>query len=782
MCERLRLAVRGAVQGVGFRPCVYRLARALDLSGWVLNAPDGVIIEIEGPRERLDGFRARLEAEPPPNAVIVGVEATWLERVGFRGFEIRDSEERGEPTALVLPDLATCEACRRELFDPDDRRHRYPFINCTHCGPRFSIIDSLPYDRARTSMREFTMCPACAQEYHDPSDRRFHAQPNACPLCGPQLAWWDDRGAVLAERDEALRAAVDALRRGLIVAVKGLGGFHLMVDARQECAVRRLRHRKHREEKPLALMYASIADVRRDCDVGPAEARLLASAEAPIVLLRRRHDRHSDVSASVAPGAPTLGVMLPYTPLHHLIAADFGAPVVATSGNLSDEPICTDERDAVVRLSRIADAFLVHDRPILRHVDDSIVRIVAGREMVLRRARGYAPLPVRLAEDPPRLVAVGAHLKSAVAVTSGSNVFISQHLGDLETPQAVEAFDRVMRNLKGLFRAVPETVVTDLHPDYFSSRYARELGLPVATVQHHLAHVVGCLAENDIAGPALGVSWDGTGYGADGTIWGGEFLMVMDHVWHRAACLRPFPLPGGEQAVREPRRSALGLLYAMAGPAAIEIDAAPLRAFDDAERRLLMQALERRVNAPITTSAGRLFDAVASILGLRQLAGFEGQAAMMLEWAADEGAADAYPFEMTPGSGSQLAPLVIDWEPMIRGLLADVARGTPTATMAARFHETLARMIVAVAEAVGLPRVALSGGCFQNRLLLERALARLRAAGFSPCWHQRVPPNDGGIALGQIAAFARGLNTPPQPLGAGAIPYDIATACASSVS
>ena len=476
--------------------------------------------------------------------------------------------------------------------------------------------------------------------------------------------------------------------------------------------------------------------------------------------------------------------MLPYTPLHHLIAADFGAAVVATSGNLSDEPICTDERDAVVRLSRIADAFLVHDRPILRHVDDSIVRVMAGREMVLRRARGYAPLPVRLSEDAPRLVAVGAHLKSAVAVTSGSNVFISQHLGDLETPQAVEAFDRVMRNLKGLFHAAPETVVADLHPDYFSSRYARELGLPVATVQHHLAHVVACLAENDIAGPALGVSWDGTGYGADGTIWGGEFLTVTDHAWHRAACLRPFPLPGGEQAIREPRRSALGLLYAMAGPGAIEINAASLGAFDDAERRLLMQALERRVNAPITTSAGRLFDAVASILDLRQLAGFEGQAAMMLEWAADETVADAYPFEITPGFGSHWPPLVLDWEPMIRALLADVARGTATATMAARFHETLARMIVAVAEAVAWPRVALSGGCFQNRLLLERTLARLRAAGFSPCWHQRVPPNDGGIALGQIAAFVRGLNTPPQlqPLTADASRRDVTPALAGGVS
>ncbi|HKW02513.1 MAG TPA: carbamoyltransferase HypF [Vicinamibacterales bacterium] len=755
MRERLRLSVRGAVQGVGFRPFVYRLARALDLAGWVLNGPDGVVIEVEGPRERIDRFRARLVCEPPPHATIVDLEASWLDPAGSAAFEIRDSQVAGEPTAIVLPDLATCDACRRELFDPDDRRYRYPFINCTHCGPRFSIIDALPYDRPRTSMRGFVMCQACEHEYHDPSDRRFHAQPNACPVCGPRVAWWSGRGAVLAEDDEAIRAAVDALRGGSIVAVKGIGGFHLMVDARQECAVRRLRQRKHREEKPLATMYPSIDDVRRDCVVSPADARLLASAEAPIVLLRRRMVRGSLASA-VAPGVPTLGVMLPYTPLHHLIAADFGGPLVATSGNLSDEPICTDEREALRRLSRIADGFLVHDRPIARHVDDSIVRVVAGREMILRRARGYAPLPIRLAAEAPRAVAVGAHLKSAVAVTSGANVFVSQHLGDLETPQSIEAFDRVMKSLGALFHAVPETAVADQHPDYFSSQYARRLGLPVATVQHHLAHIASCLAEHDIDGPVLGVSWDGTGYGADGTIWGGEFLTVDDDTWDRVACLRPFRLPGGEHAVREPRRSALGVLYAMEGSRALDRDVAPIRAFDPAERRLLRQALDRGLNAPVTTSAGRLFDAVAAFLDLKQRATFEGQAAMLLEWVSDEAVADAYPFELIPG-----VCLAVDWAPMIRALLDDLAIGAPAATMAARFHETLARMIVAVARIAGRDRVVLSGGCFQNRLLLERTIARLREAGFSPCWHQRVPTNDGGIALGQIAALVRGLTGPP---------------------
>jgi hydrogenase maturation protein HypF len=618
-------------------------------------------------------------------------------------------------------------------------------------------------------MRGFTMCPACAREYHDPGDRRFHAQPNACPICGPRVTWWTGNGAALAGGDEAVRSVVDALRGGSIVAVKGLGGFHLMVDARQECAVRRLRRRKHREEKPFATMYPSIANVRRDCDVSPIEARLLLSAEAPIVLLRRRGG-HEDVAASVAPGNPTLGVMLPYTPLHHLIAADFGGPLVATSGNLSDEPICTDERDAVRRLSQIADAFLVHDRPIVRHVDDSIARVAAGREMILRRARGYAPLPIRLAAEAPRLVAVGAHLKSAIAVTSGANVFISQHLGDLETPQAVEAFDRVMKSLGELFHAAPATVIADQHPDYFSSRYARQLGLPVATVQHHLAHVASCMAEHDVDGPVLGVSWDGTGYGADGTIWGGEFLAVDGSGWDRVACLRPFRLPGGEHAVREPRRSALGVLYAMNGSRALDLDVAPVRAFDAIDRRLVLRALERGVNAPVTTSAGRLFDAVAALLDLEQRATFEGQAAMLLEWAADEMVEDAYPFDIASGVSFEhafghksSASLVVDWAPMIRALLDDIAGGTPAATMAARFHETLARMIVAVARVVGQPRVVLSGGCFQNRLLLERTIARLRDAGFTPFWHERVPPNDGGIALGQIAAFVRGLTGQPRP-------------------
>ncbi len=767
MRSRLRLSVRGAVQGVGFRPFVWRLARGLDLAGWVANTPFGAAIEVEGPRPQLDRFRADLVGAPPPHARLMSVEAVWLDATGQTTFEIRSSDAAGDPTAIVLPDLATCEECRREIFDPTDRRYRYPFTNCTHCGPRFTIIEALPYDRPRTSMRKFAMCAACAAEYDDPGDRRFHAQPIACPQCGPQLAWWSTGGTVLATRDEALRAAVAALRHGAIVAVKGLGGFHLLVDARRDDAVRRLRQRKHREEKPFALLYPSMAAVEADCEMSPAEADVLLSAEAPIVLLRRRRGTPSSVAASVAPGCPTLGVMLPYTPLHHLLAADFGAPLVATSGNLSDEPICIDEHEALARLGGIADGLLVHDRPILRHVDDSIARVVLGREILLRRARGYAPWPVTLRHDMPPMVAVGAHLKNTIAVTAGRDVFLSQHIGDLDTPQAIQAFHDVLGNLDALFRVKPRAALADLHPDYVSGRLARTLDVPVALVQHHLAHVAGCLAEHDVAGPALGVSWDGTGYGSDGTVWGGEFLRVEDGGWQRVACLRPFRLPGGERAVREPRRSALGVLSVAFGNALDDLDVPSLRAFDAAARRVLLRALDRGVNAPVTTSAGRLFDAVASIAGVRQQAAFEGQAAMLLEWAALDEPAVAYPFEVVRADampalgGWDPPPLVVDWVPMVRALVADVARGIGTTVMAARAHETLAQIVLSVAREIGESQVALSGGCFQNRRLLERTVTILRDAGFVPYWPHRVPPNDGGIALGQVAAWARGLTGPP---------------------
>ena len=783
---RLKLAVRGAVQGVGFRPFVFRLAIGLQLAGWVNNSPQGVFIEVEGPWAMLEKFLLRLEAEKPPRSFIQSLEASWLDVAGYTDFEIRESETGGDKTALVLPDIATCPDCLREIFDPSNRRYRYPFTNCTHCGPRFSIIESLPYDRANTSMKSFTMCPQCQAEYDDPRDRRFHAQPNACPVCGPRLEFW--RSGVRqnadfseaqsqprsAERsDDAVIATAEAIRKGKIVAVKGIGGFQLIVDARNEAAVKRLRNRKQREEKPFALMFPSLESIKTECEVSPLEERLLRSPESPVVLLKKIVNRKSQIVNAAAPGNPHLGVMLPYTPLHHLLLAELGFPVIATSGNLSDEPICTDEHDALERLHGIADVFLVHNRPIVRHVDDSIVRVMLDRELVLRRARGYAPLPISLHSqlstfNSQPVLAVGAHLKNTVALSVGNQVFLSQHIGDLETEQANDAFRRVIADFEKLYEAKPQVIAADLHPDYLSTRFAREFGraelplgpdapqrVPVTIgVQHHIAHVLSCMAENELSPPALGVSWDGTGYGLDGTIWGGEFFIVTDKTVERVAHLRPFRLPGGERAVKEPRRTALGLLYEIFGDAVFERrDLAPVGAFSKTELAASKTMLLKQLNSPVTTSLGRLFDAVASLVDLRQQMRFEGQAAMELEFALDGVNTDEhYNLSLVKYHPS----LVLDWSPMIEAILSDVQKGVATGRISAKFHNALAEAVVAVAESIGERRVVLSGGCFQNRYLTERTVRRLQAEGFQPYWHQRVPPNDGGIALGQIVATFRG--------------------------
>ncbi len=754
----MRIVIRGAVQGVGFRPFAYRLAREMDLPGWVLNSPQGVFLEVEGETERLHDFLLRLERERPPRAIIQSLEYSLLPPKGFTDFVIRSSDGQGARVTLVLPDIATCGDCLRELFDPADRRYRYPFTNCTNCGPRFSIIRGLPYDRPNTTMASFPLCEACQREYDDPADRRFHAQPTACPVCGPHLELWDGQGSVLALHHDALLAAVVIIRRGGILAVKGLGGFHLLVNAANEEAVRLLRARKHREEKPLAMMYPSLEQIRRDCEVSPLEERLLRSPEAPIVLLRRLAREGGPATAgpiapSVAPRNPCLGVMLPYTPLHHLLLREAGVPLVATSGNLTDEPICIDEQEAVRRLGSIADAFLVHNRPIARHVDDSIARVILGRELVLRRARGYAPLPVHLERPVPCLLAVGGHLKSAVAASLGQDVFLSQHIGDLETTEALGAFRRVIADFESLYDLHPVSVACDVHPDYLSTQFAQRSGLPVVRVQHHYAHVLACMAENGLAAPVLGVSWDGTGYGLDHTLWGGEFLRITETGFERVASFRSFRLPGGERAIREPRRAALGLLYELFGEDLFrQEDLPPVRTFPAPERPVLAQMLARRLNAPATTSAGRLFDVVAALLALRLDAQFEGQAAMELEWSLEGTATDeAYLFPLTTGE----VPALLDWEPAIRQILQDLRGGRPPATIAAKFHNGLADAVLTVAKWVGEPRVVLTGGCFQNRYLTERTVGRLLAAGLSPLWHQRVPPNDGGIALGQILAAAR---------------------------
>lgn len=743
---RQRILVRGAVQGVGFRPFVYRHATALGLAGWVSNSSEGVALEAEGDVGALSVFVDAIRVSPPPNATIVAVEIREIEPVGETTFAIRPSEIAGSRSVEVLPDIATCPECLAELFDPYDRRCRYPFINCTQCGPRYSIIEEMPYDRARTTMRRFPMCAACQAEYEDPRNWRFHAEPNACLDCGPRLALWDPSGRTLARDHEAPLAAAAALRHGQIVAVKGIGGFHLFADAREEAVVRRLRAGKQRESKPFAVMFPSFAAAKASCRVGPQEEALLTGPARPIVLLRRTG---APVVQSVAPDNPWLGVLLPYAPVHHLLMRELGFPVVATSGNVTDEPIVTDEAEAIDRLAAIADAFLVHDRPIVRPVDNSVVRVVCGRELVLRRSRGYAPAPIAVDRMPAGILALGGHLKTTVALTSPGGAVLSQHVGDLETVAARKAHTRIIADTTQLHAAKPYLIVRDQHPDYASSRAAEELGLPVVAVQHHVAHVAACMAEHGIAPPALGVAWDGSGYGPDGTIWGGEFLLITESGWSRVAHLRPFRLPGGEAAAREPRRAALGLLYGAFGDEAFAmIDLPPLAAFSSAERTVLHSMLARGINAPITSSAGRLFDAFAAICGLRQQASYEGQAAAELEWAA-EGCATGRRYEIIIRPSERGGPLIIDWQPALEAALGELQRGTAVGTVSEALHNGLAAAIVEVAIRIGQGRVILTGGCFQNTRLTEATVAALRDAGCEPVWHQRVPPNDGGLALGQ---------------------------------
>ena len=744
---RRRLEIRGAVQGVGFRPFVWREARRLGLSGWVRNSAAGVTVEAEGCPDRLARLVEALRHAAPSPARVTGIAEAPRAPTGARGFAIRESEAAGPGGAQVLPDLATCDACLAELCDPGDRRHRYPFVNCTACGPRYSIVEALPYDRERTSMRRFPMCPACRAEYDDPSGRRFHAEPNACPDCGPRLALHAPDGEVLARDDAALRAAVAALRQGAVLAVKGIGGVHLVTDACDGAAVARLRARKRRGEKPFAVMVADLAAARESCRVEPAAAALLTGPERPVVLLPWTG---GPVAEGVAPGCARLGLMLPHAPLHHLMLGDFGGPLVATSGNLSGAPIATGGAEALRRLSGVADLFLLHDRPILRPLDDSVAQIVCGGAQVLRRGRGYAPAPVAVPVLAEGLLAVGGHLKAAVAVATPAGAVLGQHLGDLDTGPARAGHAAALADLPRLHGVTPRAAVCDLHPDYPSTPAAAATGLPVVAVQHHLAHAAACLAEHGLAPPALAICWDGTGHGPDGTVWGGEGLHLTGQGWRRVARLRPFRLPGVEAAVREPRRAALGLLHAAFGDAALErTDLAPVAAFRPEERRVLAAMLKGGTNAPVTSSAGRLFDAVAALCGLCQRSGYEGQAAARLEAAAgpaDPGAAYAVPLRDEGGPC-----LEIDWRPALAALLGDLRAGAGTATVSARFHDGLAAAILALARHVGAPRVALSGGCFQNVRLTEAAVAALSGAGFAPLWHAAVPPNDGGLALGQLA-------------------------------
>ena len=753
-----RILVEGVVQGVGFRPFVYRLAEIHRLGGTVRNGQHGVLIDAEGERESISRFLMELEAGAPSSARLGRITATWgMPHQGVQTFRIDTSAGEGEPTLFPAPDLAVCATCRAEMGDPGNRRHAYPFLNCTECGPRYTIIRALPYDRERTSMDAFSMCPACRREYLDPRDRRFHAEPTACPACGPRLTLLDSSGRTLGVTD-AIREAATALRAGRIVAVKGLGGYHLACDATVSGVVSELRRRKARDAKPLAVMVGNLETARRLCVVSEAEADLLQSAARPIVLLERRRPPGAPaLAAEVAPRLGHLGLMLPYTPLQHLLLEHVDRPLVMTSGNRSDEPIAFQDDEALARLDGIADLFLAHDRPIEVRCDDSVARCLDGAPLLLRRARGYVPLAISLTHEAAEpILACGGELKNAFALVRGREVFLSQHLGDLEDERAYRAWTGAIAHLQRLLELTPRLVAHDLHPGYRSTVYARDLeGVRHVPVQHHHAHIASCLADNGIDARVIGVAWDGTGYGTDGHVWGGEFLLADLEGFERAASFQEVAMPGGEAAIREPWRMAAAFLQAAYGEAMGDLDLAFVRRLDRAAWRVLSRAAERGLNAPLTSSAGRLFDAVASILGVRDRVDFEAQAAMELEALADPEPDRVYEVELGEKEGRTIVPT----PDLVRGVVEDLLAGVDAARIAGRFHASLADVLVRTCrrlrERSGLDRVALSGGVFQNLRILRSAIDGLGRAGFEVYTHHQVPPNDGGLALGQAAIAAR---------------------------
>ncbi len=795
--ERRRVRVRGVVQGVGFRPFVWNLAHRLRLSGWVCNETRQVTIEVQGPTDALDLFLVQLEGQAPSAARIDELLVDQLPAEEDEAeFRMIASLQSGAPLPVLPADLAMCDQCRAEILDPGERRYRYPFTNCTQCGPRWSIVRGAPYDRPRTSMQAFAMCAACRAEYESPDDRRYHAQPIACPQCGPRLffdpieqasgvamgAREHPAAGVAAEADVAhdstdVPERVGALlRSGKIVALLGLGGFQLLVDATDEAAVAELRRRKRRPDKPFAVLAANLDEAKRLCLVSDDEARLLAGPAAPIVLLRRRGDAAGcPIATGVAPGNPYLGVMLPYTPLHELVIQSAGRPLVCTSGNAAEEPMAISLDDGRRRLRAIADQLVAHNRPIVRPVDDSVARCGPAGPMVLRRARGYAPLPTPLplpdGVEPRPWLAVGGHLKNVVGVTVGRQAVLSAHIGDLDNAAALDVFRRAIDDLLSFYRVEPAGVVCDRHPDYASTRFAEQWagrhGTALLRVQHHHAHAAACMAEHGLAGDALAFCWDGIGYGDDGTAWGGESLLCQGAAYRRFAHLRPFPLPGGDRAAREPYRAAVGLLFAAQESAADHAEKYARRWLNPDEWKTLLRAIERGVNTPITSSIGRLFDAVAALCGLLPRASFEGQAAMALEFIADPAETASYPLPLRrspmgqpaaaragPDGPVQQPPLWLDWQPLVEHVLADLAAGAPAGVIAGRFHNALVEAAVATAEAARAvspqATVALTGGCFQNARLTEKLYLRLLERGFRCVLPRQFPPGDGGVALGQL--------------------------------
>jgi hydrogenase maturation protein HypF len=752
MTAALDLRVRGVVQGVGFRPFVHRLAVRHGMSGWVRNTSAEVEIWAEGPREALEAFTHALQTEAPPLARIDQVERSDRDPKGLDGFQIAPSQADPGRRQPVSPDVALCPACEAELFDPANRRYRYPFITCTDCGPRYTVIERMPYDRAATTMAAFTQCPACRAEYEAPGDRRFHSQTNSCAACGPRV--WLEGGGGPVLGDAGVTAAADALLAGRIVAIRGLGGFHLAVDATSEEAVCRLRARKHREAKPLAVMVRTLTEARALAVLGDAEAALLESRERPIVLVSIRP--RANLAPSVAPGLTSVGLMLAYTPLHHLLLDRVRRPLVMTSGNRSDEPIAMANEEARRRLDSIADLFLQHDREIAVRYDDSVLRLTGSGPLFLRRSRGYAPLPLALPTPAPRpLVAVGPHLKNTFTLAAGAEAYVSQHIGDLETLESLEHFRSALAVFERLFRIRPEVVIRDLHPGYLSTRIADELGLRIIPVQHHHAHIAAVLAEHGRREPALGLAFDGTGYGADGRVWGAEIMAADLRGYRRLAHLRYAPLPGGDLAARQPWRSALGYAALEAGGRTLFDPIRPR--IPDSERAIADAQIREGINAPLASSLGRLFDAAAAVLGVCDVSAYEGHAAMRLEQLAGRRVAAALPFPVIEGpDGWELDPV-----PLLSALAERGQRGGDVADLAARFHESVitgaADLAVRCARSAGLSVVALGGGCFQNARLLDGCVSRLRSRGFEVLTPRRLSPNDGAVSYGQAAAGAAQL-------------------------
>ncbi len=758
-----RISARGVVQGVGFRPFVYQLAVRHKLKGWVCNTSADVKIEVEGEKNSIERFYTDLQHQAPPLARIESVSISYHLPQGYESFQIRHSIAEEDRYQLISPDIATCLPCFQEIVKPSDRRHRYSFTNCTNCGPRFTIIEDIPYDRPRTTMRAFTMCPACQAEYDNPLDRRFHAQPNACPVCGPQLELLDADGKTVAVPD-VIAAASQLLHEGKIVAVKGLGGFLLACDATSQQAVQRLRQRKRRQFKPFAIMVADMKEARKYCEISEAEEKLLTSPASPIVLLPWK--RNTAICPAVAPSVRYLGMMLPYTPLHHLLLRETGLPLVMTSGNISEEPIARDNDEALRRLAGIADYFLVHNRDIYARYDDSVTMVEAGETQMLRRARGYAPFPIRLPFQSQQILACGAEEKNTFCLTRDNYAFVSQHIGDMENLETLEHFENTIGLYKKLFRIEPEVIAYDLHPEYLPTKFALELvsrqnNLKSVAVQHHHAHVVSCMVDNNIEAPVIGVALDGTGYGSDGRIWGGEFLVADYQGFQRLGHLEYLPLPGGAAAIKKPYRIAIGYLLKLLGGSTLDAGLEFLKEIDSTELDLIKRQLQTGLNTPLTSSLGRLFDAVSALLGIRGIIDYEAQAAVELEMAAyevDEQEGNKhYPYVIAEQNGI----FVMQLKELMAAVVNDVLQGVTSSLVSARFHDTVAQMITEMcqllAQHTGIRQVALSGGVFQNRLLLRKVVPLLEDAGFTAMTHKQVPCNDGGISLGQavVAHFAR---------------------------